>query len=240
MTISANGRFACVLSAVGLTLAALPATVSASSGEAGRYRFEAFMPRAEDPRLPAELRAHTPRSPLPPELLGTDRAVEIEWVGLEGPGLRGYRLTATIDGGPLSGLATRWMVAPGSGEPSLAAGPRLYRMHLPLPVDGRLSVHAALEAVRDDGSSVLLAVRHATPARRNADPSLSRPAWREILHSTPGRLAVLPSAAALLPASRGIAGSDLRSEGAPAERRAALSADAPCPGRPRGPPTGDC
>jgi hypothetical protein len=209
--------------------------LAAASDEIGRYRFEAFMPKADDPRLPVELRAHPSRSSsLPSELLATDRAVEIEWVGREGSDLRGYRLTATIDGGPLSGLAARWTVAPGSGDP--VSGPRLYRLHLPLPVDGRLRVHAALEAVRLDGSSVLLAVRHATPGRTAGDQWLSGPGWQQPLPSKSGRVALLSSAGPTLPPFREYALPDLGFERARAFGWTASSADAARPGRPRGPP----
>jgi hypothetical protein len=218
-----------------LTLAwATPAAVAASS-EAGRYRFEAFVPGVDDPRLPLELRAR-PRSSMPAELLATDRAVEIAWVGNERPGLRGYRLTATIDGGPLSGLAARWTVAPASGEQTAPLGPRQYRVHLPLPVDGHLRLHAALEAVREDGSAVLLAVTHSTPARSDGSRWLPAPAWRG-LGPVPAQTVVLTASAWALSPEREWRTPHLRSEPGLHERPALFSANAASPGRPRGPPS---
>src|SRR5688500_4056696 len=140
-------RRACVFASATLLALVSPAAF-AGSQEAGRYSFETFVAEAEDHRLPSELRAEARRTfETPADTLATDRTVEIEWVGREGPGLRGYRLTAMIDGGPLSGVAARWTVAPGSGEGGPLPGTLLYRPRLPLPVDGRLRLHAALEAV---------------------------------------------------------------------------------------------
>jgi hypothetical protein len=222
-----------------LPVAALILPVSppafAESQEAGRYRFEAFMPGAEDPGLPAELRVHADRSaPRSPALLAVDRAVEVEWVGREGPDLREYRLTATIDGGPLSGFAARWTVASGSGEP--VRGRRSYRLRLPLPVDGRLRLHAALEAVREDGSVVLLAVRDSTPAPGKAESWLGEPARYAPSAARPGGSAVLPLAGAALFPRLDAWSPEASAQASPGERCTALSADASRPGRPRGPP----
>jgi len=226
----------CVLAAATLLALVVPPAAFAASQEAGQYSFEAFVPGAED-SLPAELRAQAVRtSEARADLLATDRAVEIEWVGREGPGLRGYRLTAMIDGGPLSGLAARWTVAPGSGEGGPLPGTRLYRLRLPLAVDGHLRLHAALEAVQQDGSAVLLAVRHSTPVRSAGDRSLSGPGWSGLLPDSTGTSALLPAgpAASLSSCEAGIP--DVRSERSTDERGAFVSGDAPHPGRPRGPP----
>jgi hypothetical protein len=231
-------RRACVLSAATLAAAASPALCLASE-EAGRYRFEAFVAGPEDQRLPAELRARV-RSAQASDLLATDRAVEIEWVGREGPGLRGYRLTAMIDGGPLSGVAARWTVAPGTGESGLLPGPRLYRLHLPLRVDGRLKVRAALEAVREDGTSVLLAVQDSIPARTAGDGWLAGPAWISLLPSTGGDSALLPPFGAALALSSDTRIPAARSVRSPRDPAAAPSFDGNGPGRPRGPPAVDC
>ena len=228
-------RRAWVLSAATLAAAAAP-TLCLASEEAGRYSFEAFVAGPEDQRLPAELRARVPRSAQSSDLLATDRAVEIEWVGSEGPGLRGYRLTAMIDGGPLSGVAARWTVAPGTGERGLQPGPRLYRLHLPLRVDGRLKVRAALEAVREDGTSVVLAVQDSTPARTAGDGWLAGPAWLSLLPSTSGDSALLPTVGAALAPSSDTRIRAARSDRSPREPAAARSFDGKGPGRPRGPP----
>ena len=227
----------CVLGVSTLLALAVSPAAFAASQEAGQYRFEAFVPGAEDLRLPSELRAQAGRtSEAPADLLATDRAVEIEWVGREAPGLRGYRLTAMIDGGPLSGVAARWTVAPGSGEGGPLPGTRLYRLRLPLPVDGRLRLHAALEAVQQDGSAVLLAVRHSTPARSAGDPALSGPGWSGVFPAPSGTSALLPSGPAASPASCEAGVPEMRSERSLAERGVFVSGDAACPGRPRGPP----
>ena len=219
-------------------LVAAPAAF-ADAREAGRYSFEAFVPGAEDQRLPAELRNQASRlSTLPADILATDRAVEIEWVSREGPGLRGYRLTATIDGGPLSGMAASWTVAPGTGESGASAGPLLYRLRLPLPVDGRLRLHAALEAVLDDGSAVLLAVRHSTPARSTGDRLLSGPTWSGVLPDASAAPGLLPAGPAASLASCEVGIPDLRTERSVDERASSAAGDVPSPGSPRGPPAG--
>jgi hypothetical protein len=89
--------------------------------------------------------------------------VEFTWVGREQFNLRGYRLTATVEGGPLSGLAARWTVTPGSGRALGVAGQRAYRVHLPIPTDGRPHVRAVLEALGAGGAPVLLAEHDAVP-----------------------------------------------------------------------------
>jgi len=234
-----RGAFA--LSAATLAAAAASPCAALASEEAGRYRFEAFVTGAEDARLPAELRARAARPALTHDLLATDRAVEIEWVGSEKPGLRGYRLTAIIDGGPLSGLAARWTVDPGSGEIGPQPGPRLYRLHLPLPVDGRLRLHAALEAVREDGTAVLLAVHDSTPARTAGDRWLGVPGWRgQSFPSTSGGTALLPPAGAALNFSVKPGIPDASTLRPLRGRDAARSYDGCDPGRPRGPPAAAC
>jgi hypothetical protein len=230
----------CALVAATLAAAAAAPAVFAASEETAPYSFQAFVPGDEDQRLPAELRARS-RSFSPPSanILTTARAVEIEWVGREGPGLRGYRLTAMIDGGPLSGFAARWMVAPGSGEQGALPG-RTYRLRLPLPVDGRLRLHAALEAVRQDGSAVLLALHDSTPAPATADRWLSGPGWRGQLSSTSGGSALFQPAGAALASSgdRGIP--DLRPERSLRDRGTPVSGQRLHTGRPRGPPAAAC
>jgi len=209
---------------------------AASSEETARYRFEAFVPGADDPRLPPELRARH-SSARSTELLPADRSVEISWVSREGPGLREYRLTATIDGGSLSGIAARWTVAPATAEADGPPGPRLYRVRLPLPVDGRLRLHAALEAVREDGTAVLLAVRHATPARTAGDRFIAVPGWRGAGPSAPARSVLPPPTTSFLVSERDTGLPDLRSEPRSLDGCALSSLDAVSPGRPRGPPS---
>src|SRR5882762_587060 len=111
-TVWAGPGRVCVLVAAALAAVSAPSAVFAASEETGRYRFQAFVPGDEDQRLPAELRARSRSFSAPSaNILTAARAVQIEWVGREEPGLRGYRLTAMIDGGPLSGFAARWTVA---------------------------------------------------------------------------------------------------------------------------------
>lgn len=237
-TVWARSGPACALVALALWAAAAPATVFAASEETAPYSFQAFVPGDEDAHLPAELRSRSFSAPSA-TLLTTPRAVEIEWVGREGPGLRGYRLTAVIDGGPLSGYTARWMVAPGSGERGPLPG-RTYRLRLPLPVDGRLRLHAALEAVRQDGSAVLLALHDSTPAPATADRWLSGPGWRGESSSTSGGSALFqPARAALASASEsGIP--DLRPERSLGDRGTRASGQRLHAGRPRGPPAAAC
>jgi hypothetical protein len=237
-TVLAGRAHVCLLVAATLAASSAPA-VFAASEETGRYSFQAFVPGDEDQRLPAELRARSRSfSPPSPNLLTTARAVEIEWVGRELPGLRGYRLTALIDGGPLSGLAARWMVAPGTGEPALPG--LLYRLRLPLPVDGRLRLHAALEAVRADGSAVLLAVHDSIPAPATTDQWISAAGWRGPISSSSGGSVLFQQTGAALPSSAQHGIPDLRPEPSLRDRGTRPVGDGVHPGRPRGPPVLAC
>lgn len=151
------GKLAAALACFGL-LAAARADAQASRAPAGDYAFEAFR-AGPGSHLPDELRAPG----LSPALTYGTHAVEFSWVGREHFDLRGYRLTATVEGGPLSGLAARWTIAPGSGRALGAGGRRAYRVHLPIPADGRLHVRAVLEALGSGGAPVPLAEHDAVP-----------------------------------------------------------------------------
>jgi hypothetical protein len=126
--------------------------------EAGSYSIDAFAVRSGDARLPQELLGPAHRTHALPEA-GAQGPVELVWIAHEHAGFRGYRLTATVEDGPLSGVATQWNVAPGSGRRDDTSGAYAYRVRLNLPVFTQAHVRASLEGVRSDGSRVLLGVR---------------------------------------------------------------------------------
>lgn len=147
------------LAALALLCARTPArALDAPRPEAGAYSIDAFAVRYGAARLPQELLAPTSRATDLPEA-GTAGPVELNWTAHEHAGFRGYRLTATIEDGPLSGVATQWTVEPGSGRRDDTSGAYAYRVRLNLPVFSQTHVRAALEGVRADGTRVLLGVR---------------------------------------------------------------------------------
>lgn len=143
--------------------------------EAGAYSIDAFSVRHRADRLPQELLAPAHALGALPEA-GSHGPVELLWTAHEHAGFRGYRLTATIEDGPLSGVATQWTVAPGSGRRDGASGAYAYRVRLNLPVFTQAHVRAALEGVRADGTRVLLAVRdvRARPRSQTRDTAWTR------------------------------------------------------------------
>jgi hypothetical protein len=164
------------LAAIALLCARTPAqALDATHPEAGSYSLDAFAVRDGDARLPQELlapRDHT--YPLPEA--GAHGPVELLWTAHEHAGFRGYRLTATVEDGPLSGVATQWNVAPGSGRRDDTSGAYAYRVRLNLPVFTQAHVRASLEGVRSDGSRVLLGVRdvRARPRSQTKDTAWTR------------------------------------------------------------------
>lgn len=114
--------------------------------EAGSCSIDAFAERDGDARLPPELLA-PPAGPYVLPEAGGQGPVELLFTAHEHAGFRGYRLTARIEDGPLSGLATQWGVAPGRGRRDDASGAYAYRVPLNLPVFTQTHVRAALEGV---------------------------------------------------------------------------------------------
>lgn len=164
------------LAALALLCARTPAwALAAPPPEAGAYSIDAFAIRDRDARLPQELLAPRIDTGLLPEA-GTQGPVELNWTAHEHTGFRGYRLTATIEDGPLSGVATQWTVEPGSGRRDGASGAYAYRVRLNLPVFSQAHVRAALEGVRADGTRVLLGVRdvRARPRSQARDTAWTR------------------------------------------------------------------
>jgi hypothetical protein len=163
--------------ALALLCAHAPAwALDAPRPEAGAYSIDAFAVREGDARLPQELLApHGVTGSLPEA--GAQGPVELAWTAHERAGFRGYRVTATIEDGPLSGVATQWSVAPGSGLRDHASGAYAYRIRFNLPVFSVAHVRASLEGVRADGSRVLLAVRdvRARPRSQTRDTAWTRP-----------------------------------------------------------------
>ncbi len=142
--------------------------------EAGSYSIEAFSVLQDDARLPQDLRVPSAWTQALPHA-GAKGPVELHWTAYEQAGFRGYRLTALIEGGPLSGAAMQWHVAPGSGRRRWSgAYEYLVRLNLPAFFDAHL--RAALEGLRADGSRVLLAVRdvRARPRPQPLDAGWSR------------------------------------------------------------------
>jgi hypothetical protein len=168
--------------------------------EAGSYSIDAFVVRGAESRLPQELLAPPTHAAVLPEA-GARGPVEVEWTADEHFGFRGYRLTATIEDGPLSGVATQWNVAPGSGRREGPGGAYAYRVRLNLPPFAVAHVRTALEGVRADGSRVLLAVRdvRARPRSRPVETTWSRRSEQAV--SAPPSAASARSSFALLQVS---------------------------------------
>lgn len=182
--------------------------------------FTAFQPEPDDARLPLELRRLPARASeaAPAERYG----LRIEWSSRERPGLLGYRVTARVDGGPLSGVAAQWRVLAGTGLRADGSGALHYRLLLPLSVNLRSRVEAAIEAVVEHGEPVLLAVREAHPwtdSRGHAElaPAGSREA------SGAAQLA----SARLRPAPQSLASNDTASHAVPASVRGLIPERAP-------------
>jgi hypothetical protein len=164
------------LAALALLCARTPAwALDAPRPEAGAYSIDAFAVREGDARLPQELLAPRSGTGLLPEA-GSQGPVELNWTAHEHTGFRGYRLTATIEDGPLSGVAAQWTVEPGSGRRDGVSGAYAYRVRLNLPVFSQAHVRAALEGVRADGTRVLLGVRdvRARPRSQPRDTAWTR------------------------------------------------------------------
>ncbi len=197
----------------------------------GTYAFEAFRVLPSAPALPAELRA----GGLAGLTYGT-HAVEFAWVGREHFSLRGYRLTATVEGGPLAGVAARWTVTPGSGRPSGAAGQRSYRVYLPIPTDGRLHVRALLEALGDGDAVVPLAQHDAVPQPEPQSRQMTSGSPRVLAGAVGGIACVTPRPAPAVQATWG----DLQPLSSAARavpvRACALQRSDIDPHAPRGPP----
>ncbi len=151
-----------------------PRVPAATISGASSHPFTAcFVPR-DRACLPEELRRPM-ADPGPLPVVGAGGVVEIRWTARESFGLHGYRLTAWVEDGVLSGLAARWELAPGSGERERSGGPHEYRVRIDLPALSAAHVRAVLEAVRLDGSPVLLAVRDVRTLPRPPADALSRP-----------------------------------------------------------------
>ncbi|MET0555500.1 MAG: hypothetical protein ABW221_20840 [Vicinamibacteria bacterium] len=168
--------FGCgALAAFALLCVGTPArALDAPRPESGAYSLDAFAVRDGAARLPQELLAPSSAGFLPEA--GSQGPVELNWTAHEHAGFRGYRLTATIEGGPLSGVATQWTVEPGSGRRDDASGAYAYSVRLNLPVFQQAHVRAALEGVRADGTRVLLGVRdvRARPRSHTRDTAWTR------------------------------------------------------------------
>jgi hypothetical protein len=149
--------------------------LDAPAPEAGAYSIDAFAVRDGAARLPQELLAPPTSAGILPEA-GAQGPVELNWTAHEHAGFRGYRVTATIEDGPFSGVATQWTVEPGSGRRDDASGAYAYRVRLNLPVFSQAHVRAALEGVRADGTRVLLGVRdvRARPRSQTRDTTWTR------------------------------------------------------------------
>ena len=118
-----NSTLRAVLPAIGLLCLAAPArALERPHPEAGSYSIDAFAVRHGGTRLPQELLAPAAPTGALPEA-GAGGPIELFWKADEHFGFRGYLLTATIADGPLSGVATQWNVAPGSGRREDRAAP---------------------------------------------------------------------------------------------------------------------
>ncbi len=149
------------------------ATVSGASS----HHSGACVVRQDEACLPDELRRPaTEPAPLP--VVGASGAVEVRWTAQESFGLRGYRLTASVEDGVLAGLAARWDLAPGSGERARSGGPQEYRVRIDLPAFFGARVRTTLEAVGRDGAQVLLAVRDVRTFPQPLAGGICGPLWR--------------------------------------------------------------
>ncbi len=107
-----------------------PAGAALGAPEEALTTFEILRPTDLDPALAEELRQAPSERALRQGVVDlpaqATRTVTISWTAKERPGLEGYRLTALIDGGPLSGLAGRWHVTAAGSDGSGTA--RTYRV----------------------------------------------------------------------------------------------------------------
>lgn len=167
-----------------------PAGAALGAPEEALTTFEILRPTDLDPALAEELRQAPSERALRQGVVDlpaqATRTVTISWTAKERPGLEGYRLTALIDGGPLSGLAGRWHVTAAGSDGSGTA--RTYRVRWLLPLAGAPRVRVAIEALEGGGVGPLLAVRqgdgwplgaeaatrHVTAPRRASGGSPSR------------------------------------------------------------------
>lgn len=173
------------------------APAATASGVSSHPFTACFAPR-DRACLPEELqRPVADPGPLP--VVGAGGVVEIRWSARESFGLHGYRLTAWVEDGVLSGLAARWELAPGSGERERSGDPHEYRVRIDLPALSAAHVRAVLEAVRLDGSPVLLAVRDVRTLPRPLADTLSGPRFNARLRGI-GPPGLAPHAWLALPA----------------------------------------
>jgi hypothetical protein len=110
--------------------------------------------------LPGDEGVVAPASELVLDLIAPAREVEVRWVARELRGLEGYRLTATVDRGFLTGLVggrtvERTVRAALDGH----GGLRAYRVQLVVQGERHSHVRIALEAMGRETSSAPLAVR---------------------------------------------------------------------------------
>ncbi len=154
-----------------------PWVPAATVSGAGAHHSGACVVRQDAPCLPDELRLPA-AEPAPLPVVGASGAVEVRWTAQEGFGLRGYRLTAWVEDGVLSGVAARWELAPGSGARERSGGTHEYRVRIDLPAFSAAHVRTVLEAVGRDGSPVLLAVRDVRTLPQPLADGVSGPRWR--------------------------------------------------------------
>jgi hypothetical protein len=217
-------RASCLFRSLGSCVTLLVLASQAGAGEPATWL---EVRRADE--LPAELRID--RGADSGHLLSGERIFHVEWSAREPPALRGYRLTATMDRGPLAGLAAQWTVLPGAGR-WLPGGLRQYRLDLPIAAPPHARLRATLEVLGVGGPSRLLAVRDIRRVGSGggafaSTPQLSASAERTALAELPH-----PSAAAATGAA---------TTGPPPVRLRPLARSARAtlpigPDQPRGPP----
>lgn len=154
-----------------------PWAPAATVSDAGAHHSGACVVRQDDTCLPDELRLPA-AEPAPLPVVGANGAVEVRWTAQEHFGLRGYRLTAWVEDGILSGVAARWELPPGSGARGRFGGPHEYRVRIDLPAFFGAHVRTALQAVGRDGAQVLLAVRDVRTLPQPLPDGLCGPIWR--------------------------------------------------------------
>jgi hypothetical protein len=105
------------------------------------------------PWLGSPASPQAPSSDLAAALIA-DRELDVRWVAREPRAVRGYRLTATMDGGSASRLISGRTVDEMSGVPMDVRGDlRVYQVQLPVPGERRGRVRITLKALCPDGSS---------------------------------------------------------------------------------------
>lgn len=143
-------------------LAASPAVswgAAPEPSEVGHYSFAAFPPGNRDASLPPELLRPAGGTALPAAFPALDGTVEITWEAREAFDFRGYRVTTLMQGAGLDPLVAQWTVDPWSGVSGRDPRQRLYRLRLPVLAPGVVRLRTTLEALRPQGTPVLLAVR---------------------------------------------------------------------------------